>query len=72
MNEAEESKKDFEKSLDLVPDFVQSLVKIASVHMELRKSRLPLSSSSTADLCRGPYECLWRLRDCHPIQPQRS
>lgn len=29
------AKEDFEKSLDLVPDFVQSLVKVASVHMEM-------------------------------------
>lgn len=29
------AKTDLEKSLDLVPSFVQSWVKIASVHMEL-------------------------------------
>ncbi|KAJ9126444.1 hypothetical protein QFC24_002187 [Naganishia onofrii] len=29
------AKEDFEKSLDLVPDYVQSLVKVASVHMEM-------------------------------------
>ena len=34
------AKEDLEKSLDLVPDFVQSWVKIASVHMELGKPHL--------------------------------
>ncbi|KAJ9093481.1 hypothetical protein QFC19_008340 [Naganishia cerealis] len=29
------AKEDLEKSLDLVPDYVQSLVKVASVHMEM-------------------------------------
>lgn len=29
------AKADFEKSLDLKPDYVQSLVKVASVHMEM-------------------------------------
>lgn len=32
------AKEDLEKSLDLVPDYVQSLVKVASVHMEMGKS----------------------------------
>lgn len=29
------AKADFEKSLDIKPDYVQSLVKVASVHMEM-------------------------------------
>lgn len=33
------AKEDLEKSLDLVPDYVQSLVKVASVHMEMGMSR---------------------------------
>lgn len=32
------AKEDLEKSLDLVPDYVQSLVKVASVHMEMGTS----------------------------------
>lgn len=32
------AKEDLEKSLDLLPTFVQSWVKIASVHMELGSS----------------------------------
>jgi import receptor subunit TOM70 len=32
------AKEDLEKSLDLVPDYVQSLVKVASVHMEMGMS----------------------------------
>lgn len=36
------AKEDFEKSLDLVPDYVQSLVKVASVHMEMGKFNIVL------------------------------
>jgi import receptor subunit TOM70 len=35
LGDSQGAKEDFEKSLDLVPDYVQSLVKVASVHMEL-------------------------------------
>ena len=35
------AKEDLEKSLDLVPDYVQSLVKVASVHMEMGMSNSP-------------------------------
>lgn len=35
MGDALGAKADLEKSLDLVPDFIQALVKIASVHVEL-------------------------------------
>lgn len=35
LGDAVGAKADFEKSLDLKPDYVQSLVKVASVHMEM-------------------------------------
>ncbi len=35
LGDSQGAKDDFEKSLDLVPEYVQSLVKVASVHMEL-------------------------------------
>jgi mitochondrial import receptor subunit TOM70 len=35
MGDANGAREDLEKSLDIKPDFVQSWVKIASVHMEL-------------------------------------
>jgi len=35
IGDSEGAKTDLEKSLDILPSFVQSWVKIASVHMEL-------------------------------------
>ena len=40
MGDSAGAKEDFEKSLDLVPDYVQSLVKIASVYTEMGMSNL--------------------------------
>jgi import receptor subunit TOM70 len=37
IGDSEGAKTDLEKSLDILPSFVQSWVKIASVHMELGK-----------------------------------
>lgn len=37
IGDSQGAKEDLEKALDLVPNFVQAWVKIASVHMELGK-----------------------------------
>jgi import receptor subunit TOM70 len=47
------AKEDLEKSLDLVPDYVQSLVKVASVHMEMGKSSLAIRATFLIQLTPG-------------------
>jgi len=46
IGDSEGAKTDLEKSLDILPSFVQSWVKIASVHMELGKLSDPLQGNS--------------------------
>ena len=70
MGDSAGAKEDFEKSLDLVPDYVQSLVKVASVHMEMGMSNwLPgfgkgvdrMTMDSLAS-CWAYRRCCWRFR----------
>jgi len=46
IGDSEGAKTDLEKSLDILPSFVQSWVKIASVHMELGKLSDPFQGNS--------------------------
>jgi tetratricopeptide (TPR) repeat protein len=79
LGDSQGAKEDFEKSLDLVPDYVQSLVKVASVHMELGDAAGAFGDFETAirhnpddpDIYyhRGQREFFWsfpRERRCLP------
>jgi hypothetical protein len=70
LGDSQGAKEDFEKSLDLVPEYVQSLVKVASVHMELGEYRgsedcgwWRLLIDFPSD--RGRRWSIWGFRDCH-------
>lgn len=63
------AKADLEKSLDIWPEFVQSWVKIASVHMELGQYRTVDFGTKLTN--RGQGRSIWRFRGCHPTQPRR-